>query len=157
MSKTNATAITTAQRRERILSLRLAGLTYAQIGSQVGVSKQAAHANVRKVLDELAQWNRGATECLRALESERLDALARGIWVKAIGGDVQCIDRMLAIMARRAKLFGLDAPTKIAPTTPDGEQSTSTEGTRWVYFMPKPCKTEEEWLEQCRKPEDVIK
>jgi hypothetical protein len=31
------------------------------------------------------------------------------------------VDRALKIMARRARLLGLDAPQKIAPTTPDGK------------------------------------
>ena len=57
------------------------------------------------------------------------------------------IDRMLRIMDRRAKLLGLDMPTKVAPTTPDGEQSASTEeSARWVYYLPKPCETEQRAL-----------
>jgi hypothetical protein len=31
------------------------------------------------------------------------------------------IDRVLKILERRARLYGLDAPTKIAPTRPDGQ------------------------------------
>ncbi|MGV7222960.1 MAG: hypothetical protein ACQ9MH_15700 [Nitrospinales bacterium] len=50
------------------------------------------------------------------MESERLDQLHRGCWDAAIGGDLYAIDRALKIMERRSKLFGLDAPNKIAQT-----------------------------------------
>jgi hypothetical protein len=35
------------------------------------------------------------------------------VWTKALNGDVRAVDSVLRIMERRAKLLGLDAPTKI--------------------------------------------
>jgi hypothetical protein len=43
------------------------------------------------------------------LEEERLDALLAAVWEKALAGDGPAIDRALAIMARRARLRGIDA------------------------------------------------
>lgn len=46
----------------------------------------------------------------------------------AIGDDaprLAAIDRLLKIQERRARLLGLDKPTKVAPTTPDGEKTAS--------------------------------
>ena len=48
----------------------------------------------------------------RQLEVERLDALWRIMFAKAMAGSHQAVDRCLAIQDRRAKLLGLDAPTK---------------------------------------------
>jgi hypothetical protein len=38
-----------------------------------------------------------------------------------MAGDTQATAIILKIQERRARLLGLDMPTKIAPTTPDGE------------------------------------
>lgn len=40
---------------------------------------------------------------------------------RARSGELEAIDRALKIAHRRAALLGLDRPTKIAPTTPDGD------------------------------------
>jgi len=39
-----------------------------------------------------------------------LDELQDAVWETAADGDLHALDRVLAIMARRAKLLGLDAP-----------------------------------------------
>jgi hypothetical protein len=151
--KTTGTTLTAAQRRQAVLDLRIQGDTFSEIGRKLGITKQSAFGHVCRALDELAKGSKDRTAELRALEGERLDALAHVLWPRATHSqnpDLVAVDRMLRIMDRRAKLFGLDMPTKVAPTTPDGERSAlAEENTRWVYFMPKPCETEEEWLEQC--------
>ena len=38
----------------------------------------------------------------------RLDELLAGIYEQALGGDIACIDRCLAIGMRRSRLMGLD-------------------------------------------------
>jgi hypothetical protein len=48
----------------------------------------------------------------RTLEAERLNALQVAIWDRAIEGDLKALDRVLAVMARRAKLLGLDQPSR---------------------------------------------
>jgi hypothetical protein len=42
----------------------------------------------------------------------RLDELQNAIWQRATDGEVRALDRVLHIMARRAKLLGLDAPQR---------------------------------------------
>lgn len=51
---------------------------------------------------------------LRSLELERLDRLLLGVWSQAAKGNQGAVDRALKIMERRARLLGLDAPTKQA-------------------------------------------
>jgi hypothetical protein len=68
-------------------------------------AEQAVRSAIRKVLQEPA-------EAVRELEAMRLDALLQALWGKALDGDVLVIDRVLKIMDRRARLLGLDAPTK---------------------------------------------
>jgi hypothetical protein len=50
---------------------------------------------------------------LRKMELERLDRLLLAVWGQAAKGNQGGIDRALKIMERRAKLLGLDAPTKV--------------------------------------------
>ena len=39
---------------------------------------------------------------------------------------LSAVDRAVKLMERRAKLLGLDAPTKVAPTNPNGDQPYAT-------------------------------
>lgn len=101
-----------AEREKAAFALRIAGATYAQIGAQLGVTGCAAHKMVKRVLER----TRGETDAeaveLRRLETERLDALQVALWGLASKGDAGAIDRILKIMERRARLLGLDAPTR---------------------------------------------
>ena len=46
-------------------------------------------------------------------ESERLDRLLDGVWAKATKGQTPAIRAAIALMERRARLWGLDQPTKL--------------------------------------------
>jgi hypothetical protein len=125
-----------AERRRKALQLRLAGATLAQVGQQLGVSESRA---CRIVQDALDQTVREPADELRKLEVARLDQL----WVEVTkilrrrhllisGGTVvlhpendeqpleddapalHAVDRLVRIMERRARLLGLDAPTKVS-------------------------------------------
>src|SRR5205823_5555376 len=50
---------------------------------------------------------------VRQLELERLDALQKSLWGKALAGDMPALDRILRIMERRSGLLGLDAPARL--------------------------------------------
>jgi hypothetical protein len=45
------------------------------------------------------------------MELERLDRLFAAVWPLAIAGDLAAVDRVLKIMARRAKMEGFDKET----------------------------------------------
>ena len=86
------------------------------------------HVSVRTVWDDVtAEYEelRRETEVNRAdsmaLENTRLDQLFSKALSLFANGDVPAGRLAVAVMVRRAKLNGLDAPTKIAPTDPTGE------------------------------------
>lgn len=114
-----------AERAKQAVSLRIAGATFAQIGERLGVSTQAAHKMVVKHLEETRRLTAESAEQLRDMELKRLDAMQAALWPDAMRGDEQKVDRVVRIMARRAKLLGLDAPDKIAPTDPTGKHEWS--------------------------------
>ena len=106
---TSALRIAHAERRTQYLNLRKAGYTYERIGAQFGVSRQAVCDVVVRALKSQQAESVGD---LRALENERLDDMLRAIYAQAVKGDTGAIDRILRIMERRAKLWGLDAPVQ---------------------------------------------
>jgi hypothetical protein len=102
-----------AVRRQKALDLRTAGARYRQIGAQLGVSYQTAYRDVQVALGEIATLQAGKAEKLRELELERCDKLTLALSPKARAGDEKSVRAVLAVMDRRAKLLGLDAPTKL--------------------------------------------
>jgi len=112
-----------AERAKQAFAMRIAGATYAQIGERLQVTTGAAHKMVRRVLDQTRQETAEAADELRRLEVERLDALTLLLWKQATGSKEPnhgAIDRLLRIMERRARLLGLDAPTRQELTGKDG-------------------------------------
>src|SRR5436305_13622271 len=90
------------------LRLRKAGASYQAIANRLGyASRSGAWHAVRAGLTATLQE---PADELRGLELERLDALHRAVWDRAITGNGAAIDRALGIMRRRAALLGLDAP-----------------------------------------------
>ena len=111
--RTRPNQILAAERRARAVELRKLGLTYAKIGEQLGVARQTAYQLVQSALEELRAKTSEGLEELRQLELERLDEW-QVLVVRELqkGRVLQAIDRLLKIAERRAKLLGLDAPTK---------------------------------------------
>ena len=99
-----------AERRRQALELRKAGATYDQIARQIGYANEGgAYKAVQAALK--AVYREPADE-VRKLELERLDRLTLALWTRAKEGEAEAIDRVLKLMDRRAKLLGLDAPTR---------------------------------------------
>jgi hypothetical protein len=108
-SRTSKARIGRSERATEALELRKAGLTFRQIGQRMGFSEQRAHTLVTEELARLnAKRAENATAVLR-LELLRLDAMLAGVWKRATTGNLPAIGAVLGIMARRAKLLGLDA------------------------------------------------
>lgn len=147
--KRAAAAIERAQRMDRAVELKKVGLSYQQIADQLGISKGAAWNLVDDALKELADRREGKTAEMRELINERLEGMMFRFWQKASNGDVAAAKVILDILAKQSRLYGADAPAKVAPTSPDGATPYQPEeNTRWVYFLPQPAATEEEWLKQ---------
>ena len=113
--------------RLKAVQLRLAGASYAQIGQQLGCAKSHAFYLVSTALARTRARTEETTEEMRALDLSRMDAMLLAIWPLAVAGNLFVIDRVLKMLERRAKLCGLDAPSKVAPTTPDGAEAWQPE------------------------------
>jgi len=114
------------ERRKKALEMRMAGLTYQQIADNLGYgNRNSAYDAVDSALRDIPREN---AVKLRTLELERLDFAASRIAKRVSQGDLPAIDRWLKIQERRARLQGLDAPTRI--------QNDLTSGGEKIKFVP---------------------
>lgn len=120
-SQNSPTKVQAAERRTQALELRKAGATYVAIGTALGVSEQRAHRIITAELRRLNARRAEAANEVTRMELERLDALMLAVWQRAKKGELSAVDRVLSIMARRARLLGLDAPEKRELSGKDGQ------------------------------------
>ena len=117
MAKSNTTSAAAARalsRQAQALELRRSGRSYSEIAQKLGISKSRAHELVRTGIDGARAQVAGSSDELLALELSRLDGLLAKVYPMAAQGDLQAVDRVLKICERRARLLGLDAPTRTA-------------------------------------------
>jgi predicted transcriptional regulator len=126
-----------AERRTRVVNMRVSGATVDQIAQQLGLTKSQVSHDLERTLKSRTAELGSAVENLRSLEAEKLDAMERVAWkvlakphyaVSATGNvarhpetkevliddgpTLQAISSLLRIQERRAKLLGLDQPTR---------------------------------------------
>lgn len=110
-------AAATEAKEELALTLQLAGYSLTAIAREC---EYADHGGAGKAVARArAKLDRQPLKDMRMLELTRLDTMHRGLWTKAIAGHIPSINACLSIMDRRAKLVGLDAPTRLEVTTVD--------------------------------------
>ena len=98
------------ERAARAFALRKAGLSYRDIGAELGVSHVAVYRDVQATIKQFLDEAREHHAQIMAIEAARLDDLQRVMWEQAAMGDRRAIETVLKIMERRAKLLGLDTP-----------------------------------------------
>jgi hypothetical protein len=100
-----------AERRAQVLRLRLAGVPFDQIGQQLDppCSMQRAYQLYRSALRQII---RDPGEELIKADLERLDMLWRAVIARALAGSARHAEVGIRVLERRARLLGLDAPTR---------------------------------------------
>ncbi len=91
------------------------GKTYQQVADDLGYSNRGTvHRLVRNALER----ETADSVCeLRRLEGDRLDALLRSVWDRAMSGDLQAVRTATRIVMARVKLFGLEEKERQRTTT----------------------------------------
>lgn len=108
-----STRVTAAKKRKAALEARLAGASYETVALTCGyASEGAAHNAVMAALHDIPK---AKAEQLRQLEAERLDAMHLALWGRALRGDTQAVSGCLAILEKRARLFGLNIEAEGTP------------------------------------------
>jgi hypothetical protein len=95
----------------KVLDLRRAGFTFQRIAEEVGYNQAsgAQRAYNRIMARNIPQ----APEEHRQQELDRLDRMQVALWPRAMKGDDKAINTIIRLMERRARLVGIDAPTRI--------------------------------------------
>lgn len=110
--KQSADTLNAKERALRAMDLRRQGYSYRAIGAELGIDHTTARGYVVKELAVLnAELKESRLEMIQ-LEAERLDDLLKPHIAKALNGDSRSTELVLKIADRRAKLLGLDAPTR---------------------------------------------
>ena len=140
-----------AQRRQRVADLYLQGWTQDAISRELGISQPQVAGDLKKINQAWRQSAIRDFDAARDVELARIQRMEREAWaawersqqpsqtavvdgqagaqrakrtVKHQHGDARFLDIVLRCSEARRQLLGLDAPTKIAPTTPDGQPLT---------------------------------
>lgn len=100
------------QRAMRAVELRVQGQSYAQIADALDYSDEsgARHAVSRL----LARREAESIDELRAVHSARLEGVLSSFWPAATAGDTDAARIVLRTLDSLAKLYGLDAPARVA-------------------------------------------
>lgn len=112
--RTNARALNARQRELKALEMRMAGQPYSRIAAALGYrGRSSAYTAVMRVLERREQE---PAERVRLLELQRLERLLLTYWQRATRQrtpDINAAKLCLDILARRARMLGLDAPVKV--------------------------------------------
>jgi hypothetical protein len=103
----------------RTLSLWIKGATFQQIAA-AGFGIATANGAWRAVHRALAQIPKQEADQAREAQLARLQALRMLLWNHAGTDPFKAAEALIKIEAREARLRGLDMPTKVAVTDPDG-------------------------------------
>lgn len=121
-----ATATPAQKRLETALLLRQGGASFRAIAAALGCSPRAAYKLVGRALAVLSTEAKAEQERARDLTLLRLDRAVLALWEDVEKGDVKAIRELVRIETRRAKLLGLDMPTKVALTDLTGQLDART-------------------------------
>jgi AcrR family transcriptional regulator len=108
-------------RRKKVAANLLAGLTFREMAEALGCSVGTVHNDVRLLMTRWHTEQVSSVRELKLLETRRLDRALNAIWGRVQAGDLGTIDRLVKLIQERARLFGLYAPQKVAPTNPAGD------------------------------------
>ena len=132
---TGAANILRHDRIRAAIRLRLEGYTLEQIGDNLGVSTATICKDIKEAVDSIREQEKQLASQVLDMEIYRLNLLQVALHKTIFTGEIseqeplddhqlKAIDKMLKVMERRAKLLGLDAPTKIAATDTEGKGLT---------------------------------
>jgi transposase len=107
----------TRLRERKAVDLVLSGASYEQVAEQCGYTNKgtAWHAVHRLLAREDAE----GAEQLRNVQGAQIERLLQANWQYALAGDLKAGQFCLQLLARQARLFGLDKPIQVEITDQD--------------------------------------
>ena len=105
------------------LGMRANGFSYAEIAVKLNLTVEKVGKAINRAMRRYKKSVSESCEHIVTLEEIRLDEMYVTIYPMIRAGSIEAIALGLKIMDRRAKLRGLDAPTKIAQTNAPPEMA----------------------------------
>jgi hypothetical protein len=105
------------QRRKVVAANLLAGATYAEIANALKVSKGTVASDYKAIIKEWRDHYADKADKFLAMQLRRLDMLLNSLWEDAQKGNMQKLDRALAIMDRQNALLGLNKGVVLSNNT----------------------------------------
>lgn len=150
MSRTSPDSHEMVQRRQQVAELYLQGTPQLSIAQKLGISQATVCRDLRALHNQWRTSQIRDFDQVAAVELKKLDRLEYESWqawerskqpqesttvsqdgstkraqkvVKQQPGDPRYLELIHKCIAARRALLGLDKPTRIAPTSPDGEKA----------------------------------
>ena len=117
---TSVVAIQRQQRLAHIVQMRAAGFRLREIGEASSPPVSAPRV-FQLLVEALRQMVAEPVAEARELELARCDDLLTGVYERAVNGDLNAIDRVLAIHDRRVRLMGLAPQRPVAAVSFGGD------------------------------------
>lgn len=114
--------IAAKEARPQIIEMRKQGFSIRQIAQHLKMSVGWVHKQERAAMEELQQETQQEASSYRAVQLARYENMLLYLQPKIKKGDIKAIDSARRILDSLSSLMGTNAPTKIAPTTPDGKE-----------------------------------
>lgn len=153
MGRSRRETIAISQRRQIVADLYVQGWPQTAIAKHIGMSQPTICDDLQAIHAEWQKTTIRDFDTARDLELRKLERVEREAWaawersqkpsqsatistdggdqrtqktVKDQCGDPRYLSEIIKCVASRRALLGLDQPTKIAPTSPDGEEAYHT-------------------------------
>lgn len=100
---------------QEVIKLRRKGYSFQKIADTLGLANRGSAYNIfKRVMERDYALTQEEVETYRAEELARLEEIHHKLmdYIDESRGGLQIVDRILKVMDRKAKLLGLDAPTR---------------------------------------------
>lgn len=147
MSKQTKLSAEQARREEltgKVFELRKAGIDFRTIGNRLGISVSTAHKYFKAEISRLQKENADSAKVYQTLQLKRLEAILTPAFSEALKGNLKAIEGARRVLDSISRLTGAEAPTKIAATTPEGEEAATT----GIVVVPAVAGSVEDWLKE---------
>jgi DNA-binding CsgD family transcriptional regulator len=96
------------EREKEALTLRIAGKSLVEIAKELQISESGARSAVERAIRRTELDTAQSVNEYRTVEVSRLDKMQAALWERCLIGEIDAINTVLRIIARRSSLLGLD-------------------------------------------------
>jgi hypothetical protein len=109
-----------AERRAKVIQMKIAGIDNETIARTVGLKNPAdVSQDVTRAFQRAKAIEGQEIDALKAIELARYDRAQAALWPKVLKGDLRAIDTFIRLSARRCRVLGLDAIQELKVLTMD--------------------------------------